>query len=450
MVLSTIRTVGYATPIALAILLLVLTLVIWKPRGLKIGFSAAIGGFLALISGIVSWQNVVEVWDLVSNGTFTVIALVIISLILDEAGVFRWLALHLAGLGMGRGRFLFTLVLLLGAVVTALLTNYGTVLIWTPTVMEMVLILGFSRKATLAFVTATGFIADATSLPLPVSNLVNIITSEYFKISFWRYALVMVPINFVTVVTSLCVLWFYFDRDIPLSYNLNRLLPICKGVIRDPIVFRWSFPILGLLLLGYFLAKLLSIPVFFVAALGAFVMVGLAGRWFHRHIKRTINLSLIFREVPWQVILFSLGMYVVIFGLRNTGLIAYLSNFLTQLSKWKIALATTGTGFLAGLVSSVTNNLPAVLINAIAIQDATDIDPAIREAMVYANAIGCTIGAKITPIGSFATLLWLGVLARKGFRITLSQYVCVSIILTLPVLFVTLLSLAIWLPWLIA
>lgn len=409
-----------------------------------------IGAILALATGTVTWQNIAEVWPIVWNGTFTLVALVVISLILDEAGVFRWLALHVAELGMGRGRFLFSLVVLVGAVVSALLSNYGSALVWTPTVIEMLVILGFSPKATLAFVMATGFMADATSLPLPLSNLVNIITSDYFKTSFLRYALVMVPTNFLTVVASLGVLWFYFDRNIPPTYNLNRLVPICQGAIRDPIVFRWSFVILGLLPIGCFLAKPLGIPVSLVAWLAAFVMLALAGRWFHRPTRKVIDLSKVLKEAPWQVILYSLGMYLVIIGLRNAGLTALLSHFLAYLSHWGITQAAAGTGFLAALLSCVTNNLPAVLINAIAIRDAPGIDPAVREAMVYANAIGCDLGAKMTPIGSLATLLWLGVLARKGLRVSLGEYVRMNFILTLPVLFVTLLSLAIWLPWLIA
>lgn len=438
----------YAAPIAIAIFFLTLTLVIWQPRGLGIGFSAGGGALLALATGVVSWENVPEVWEIVWNATFTLVALIVISLILDEAGFFQWLALHIAQWGKGKGWLLFVLIVLLGAAVTAVFTNDGTALIWTPTVMEMLLILDFGPSAVLAFIMATGFIADATSLPFTVSNLVNIISADYFQIFFLRYAFVMVPVNFVAIFSSLAVLCFYFNQQIPSSYHLEQL-PTPSSAIRDPLVFRCSFIVLLLLLGGYFLAQPL-VPVSFIAGLGAFTLLALAGRWFQPSVSPVINLRKILREAPWQVVVFSLGMYLVVFGLRNAGLTAYLSASLENLSGWGITLATMGTGFLATLLSSVTNNLPSVLINALAIQGTSGIDANIREAMVYANVIGCDLGAKITPIGSLSTLLWLHILARKKLYISWGQYVRMSLVLTLPVLFITLLSLAIWLPWLIA
>ncbi|CAA9277842.1 Arsenic efflux pump protein [uncultured Coleofasciculus sp.] len=304
---------------AIAIFLLTLTLVIWQPRGLGIGFSAFGGALLALATGVVTLQDVPTVWALVWNATFTLVALVIISLLLDEAGFFQWLALLIARIGAGRGRLLFSLVILLGALVTALLTNNGTALIWTPTVMEMLLLLGFSSRATLAFLFATGFIADATSSPLIVSNLVNIISADYFQISFLRYALVMVPVNFIAIAISLAVLWFYFERDIPQHYDLARLPPP-DTTIRDPLVCQWSLPILGLLLIGDFVTAPLSIPVSAIAFISALVMLALAGRWFHQDKTSVIDIRKVLRQAPWQVILFSLGMYLVVMGLHNQGI----------------------------------------------------------------------------------------------------------------------------------
>lgn len=433
---------------AIAIFLLTLTLVIWQPRGLGIGFAAMLGALLTLVTGVVSLEDLPTVWALVWNATFTLIALVIISLILDAAGFFEWLALILARVGLGHGRWLFCLVILLGSLITALLTNDGTTLIWTPTVLEMLLLLGFNRRATLAFVFATGFVADATSSPLVVSNLVNMISADYFQISFLRYALVMVPVNFIAIASSLAVLWFYFDRDIPQSYNQTSL-PLPITVIRDPLVFQWSLPILGLLLIGYFIAAPLSIPVSLIAGLNALVMLALAGRWFHKKQARIIELRQIWQAAPWQVILFSLGMYIVVIGLYHDEISNLLTQQLVQLSGWGLTIAATGTGLLATALASTINNLPAVLINGLAMPDARQIDPVVREVMVYANIIGCNIGAKMTPIGSLSTLLWFSVLARKGLDVSWFEYMRLAFVLTLPVLLVCELALALWLPWLI-
>jgi arsenical pump membrane protein len=435
--------------LAIAIFILTLALVIWQPRGLGIGYTALGGALLALATGVVTLQDISIVWALVWNATFTTIALVIIALILSAAGVFEWIALWLAYASFGRGHLLFALVLLFGASVTALLNNCSTALIWTPVLIEMLLVLGFTPKATWAFVFATGFIADATSLPLPISNLVNIVTIDYFQIPVLDYVLVMIPVNFVAIATGITVLWFYCDGYIPFSYHLDPMPPP-SSAIRDPLVCQWSFPILGLLPIAYFLAQPLNVPFSAITASGALVMLALAGRWFDREDTAVIAIDQVFRDIPWQVILFVLGLFIITLSLCNTALTTLLTQLLKQLSGWGLTQVAIGTGFIAALLAGVMNNFSAGLINALAINDSFGSDSAVREVMIYASAIGCNIGAKITPIGSLSTLLWLDVLARKGQALHWSQYSRIAFILTFPVLVVSLLSLAIWLPWLIA
>ncbi len=420
--------------VASLIFLLTIALVIWQPRGLGIGWSASGGALLALGSGVVQLADVAAVWHIVWNATATFIAIIITSLLLDEAGFFEWSALHVARWGKGRGRWLFALIVLLGAAVSALFANDGAALILTPIVMAMLLALGFGAGATLAFVMAAGFIADIGSLPLVVSNLVNIVSADFFRIGFGRYAAVMVPVNIAAVLSSLLVLLAYFHRSIPQSYDVAQLRQP-KEAIRDAATFRMGWAVLALLLIGFFWLEPKGVPISVIAATGSLLLLVVAAR------GHVISTRKVMREAPWQIVVFSLGMYLVVYGLRNAGLTAYLAGWLDFFARGGIWGAAFGTGFLTALLSSVMNNMPTVLVGALSI-DATHATGVVREAMIYANVIGSDLGPKITPIGSLATLLWLHVLARKGMTITWGYYFKVGVVLTVPVLAVTLAALA--------
>ena len=417
-----------------SIFILTLVFVIWQPGGLSIGWSAAAGAALALITGVVHIGDIPVVWQIVWNATATFIAVIIISLLLDESGFFEWAALHVARWGGGSGRRLFSAIVLLGAAVAALFANDGAALILTPIVIAMLLALGFSQGATLAFVMAAGFIADTSSLPLIVSNLVNIVSADFFHLGFGDYASVMVPVNVASVLATLVMLHLFYRKEIPAHYDEAKLRKPHEA-IRDINTFRSGWVVLILLLAGFFALEPLGVPVSLTAAIGALIL------WLVARRGRVINTRKVLRSAPWQIVVFSLGMYLVVYGLRNAGLTDVLTAQLNDFSTSGVWGATLGTGYLAALLSSVMNNMPTVLVGALSI-DASSAQGAVREAMVYANIIGCDLGPKITPIGSLATLLWLHVLSQKNIRISWGYYFRVGIVMTLPVLTVTLAALA--------
>lgn len=419
--------------IAAFIFILTITFVIWQPKGLGIGWSATAGAVLALIFGVISFQDIPIVWNIVWNATATFVAVIIISLLLDESGFFEWAALHVAKWGGGKGKLLFSYIVLLGATVAALFANDGAALILTPIVIAMLLALGFNKGTTLAFVMAAGFIADTASLPLIVSNLVNIVSADFFNIGFTEYASIMVPVDIAAIIATLAMLHWFFRKDIPKQYDVTKLSEPTLA-IKDMTTFKTGWLVLVLLLIGFFVLEPLGIPISAIAAIGALILWVIAAR------GHTINTKKVLRGAPWQIVIFSLGMYLVVYGLRNAGLTDYLSEMFNYLADKGLWVATIGTGFITAFLSSIMNNMPTVLIGALSIEG-SEASGLIQQAMVYANVIGADLGPKITPIGSLATLLWLHVLSQKNMTITWGYYFKTGIIMTIPVLIVTLVAL---------
>jgi len=413
--------------LASSIFLITLLFIIWQPKGLQIGTTAVIGAIVAYIVGVVSYADLFTVFDIVWDATLAFIGIIILSLVLDEIGFFEWSALKMAKFSKGNGRKMFVYSILLGALVSALFANDGAALILTPILLAKMRILKLNAKTIIAFLLAGGFISDSASLPFVFSNLTNIVTANYFDIGFLEYFSHMFLPYIVSVIISILVLLLVLKKDIPHTVDIN-LLQDANSVLKSKPLFYFAWVFLALLLVGYFVGDAYDIPVSVFALGGGLLFL------FISSLLKTVEPVHIIKHAPWQVVWFSLGLYIVVYGLKNAGLTDHLSVILQYLNTQSEAVAVVGTGFIAAGLSAIMNNMPTIMVMDIALKDVGN------DAMIYANIIGCNLGPKMTPFGSLATLLWLHTLQQKGVKIGFWQYSKFGLLVTPPILLIVLLT----------
>ncbi len=413
---------------ASVIFLLTLLFVIWQPKNLQIGTTAIIGAITALLFGAVSFNDVLTVTNIVWDATLAFIGIIILSMVLDEIGFFEWCAIKMAKLSRGNGHLMFIYALLLGSFVSALFANDGAALILTPILLAKMRILQLNFKTIIAFLLAGGFISDSASLPFVFSNLTNIVTANYFHIGFVEYLSNMFIPYVVSTIISIIVLWVVLRKDIPKEIDIT-LLKNPDDVLKNKALFKFSWFFLALLLVGYFIGDIYNLPISLFALGGGLLFLAIASY------TKSARAWLTIKTAPWQVVWFSIGLYIVVYGLKNAGLTDYLEVILKDLATQSDFIAVVGTGFIAAFLSAFMNNMPTIMIMDISLANIGN------EAMIYANIIGCNLGPKMTPFGSLATLLWLHVLSQKGVKISFKEYSKFGMIVTPPVLFIVLLTL---------
>ena len=415
--------------LSFGLFLATLLLIILQPRGLQIGTSALLGALCALLLGVVSFEDVLVVTSIVWDATLAFIGIILLSLVLDEIGFFEWCAIKMAKLSRGLGDVMFVYALLLGSLISALFANDGAVLILTPILLAKMRILKLETKTIVAFLLAGGFISDSASLPFVFSNLTNIVTANYFHLGFAEYFGVMILPYGVSTLVSILVLWLFLRKDIPSHIDV-ALLKNPDDVLKSKPLFYLAWFFIAVLLSAYFIGDAYEIPISITALGGAFVFLFVAKSY------NAIKPLEIIKTAPWQVVWFSIGLYIVVYGLKNAGLTEYLSLVLRESSEYGQTFAIVATGFIAAFLSALMNNMPSVMIMDIALHDISN------NALAYANIIGCNLGPKMTPFGSLATLLWLHVMAKKGVKISFWEYSKFGLVVTPPILLVVLLSLA--------
>ena len=399
--------------------------VLWRPLRLPEAVWAGAGALLLLVLGLVTPAGALGALEPALDVMLFLAGMMLLSELARREGLFDtlagWALVH-AG---GSARRLFGLVYAVGVLVTVFLSNDATAVVLTPAVHAAAKRAG---ARPLPYLFACALVANAASFVLPISNPANLVVYAAHMPPLLDWIRQFALPSLAAIVATWALLGWRFRADLR-----ARLAPAAAEHVpplsRTGHVAAWGLVLAGAVLVTVSaLGRPLGLPTLAAAALAvAAVQVS----------RREAPWPLL-RHVSWEVLALVAGLFVLVAGLEQTGLIASLAGALQETATRSTAVAAWVAGLVAGFGCNLANNLPAGLVAGTAANAG-----ALHESIRAAITIGIDLGPNLSVTGSLATILWLTALRREGEHVSAIEFLRVGV-LVMPASLVLALALRAW------
>ncbi len=367
------------------------------------------------------------------NVIFLILGMMIFMAMFSETGVFNWLAFRAFRLAKGNAWLLGMALVLLTGVVSAFLNDVTAILLLVPLSIEIAQTVGVHPFAyVIPEVLASNVGGAATIIGDPPSTIVG----SHLGLSFVEYLVNMAPVAILCMIVLLVLTSVLYWREF--SSARERLSPALVARLESDarITNRQLLRKTGLVglvtLILFFTGDLFGMPPSVIALTGAAILVA----WVRPDMPRML------REVDWTTLVFFIGIFVVVGGLEETGVISWAATIIGDLAGSSLAVATLLMTWVAGIASALVANIPFT-VAALPIADyLTATIPGAQNGVLYwALILGADLGGNATYLGSAPNIVALGLLAQAGYRLSFGRFMRDGV----PVTLVTLALATAWL-----
>jgi arsenical pump membrane protein len=430
-----------------------LIFILWRPRGINEAIPATIGAIFVLISGSVSLTDLGIIAETISGAAITIMATIVMAIVLESFGFFNWVAEKLAAKANGSGIRLFWYVNLLCFLMTLFFNNDGSILITTPILVMLLNNMGLKNHQKIPYLLSGGLIATASSAPIGVSNIVNLIALKIVEMDLWLHTAMMFVPATLGLLLLVGLLFLRFKKVIPKtvpikvtgltrgSYHPLKPGPTYSSEKQRSRFMRNILLFVFAVRLSLFAASYFAIPVSIMAVIGSLVLLG--WRWAYLKVSPVDML----KKTPWYILVFAFSMYVIIYGLHNIGLTNLLIDYMRPMVSGSLLHASVMMGALLTVLSNIFNNHPALMVGTLTLMN-MNLSPLALKVSYLANVIGSDMGSLLLPMGTLATLMWMHIVRKGKVMISWWEYVKITIVVIPPATLFTLVVLYYWVSWL--
>ncbi|MEC3031265.1 ArsB/NhaD family transporter [Bacillus thuringiensis] len=391
---------------------------------------ALLGAALMVIVGVVDLHNAFT--KHIEWGTITLlIGMMILVNITSKSGVFQYVAIKAAKRAQGNPIKILISLSLLTALGSAFLDNVTTVLLVVPVTLSITRILQVNPVPYLLSEIIFSNIGGTATLIGDPPNIM--IGSANKHLDFNAFLLNLAPIVIIIIGVTATILYFMYRKQLIADpVQVKKLMSLDeKQYIKDPVLMKKSLTVLGLTIVGFMTHSIFHIDAAIIALTGATVLM-LIGVKEH-------EIEEVFASVEWVTIFFFAGLFVLVGGLIDIGLIKMLAQKVIGITGGDISYASILILWVSGIASATIDNIPFVATMIPLIQDLAtglglSVDSPQIEVLWWALSLGACLGGNGTLIGASANVVAAGIAKREGHGFSYMDFLKIGLPLTIVAL----------------
>lgn len=395
------------TVLSVVIFIVAYALIIWDKFDRTV--IALSGAVLMIFLGILSQENAFKEIDYNTLGLL--ISMMIIVMITKRSGVFEYLAVKTVKIAKGDPIKIVILLSIITGVLSGLLDNVTTILLILPVTMSIAKDLNINP---VPFIITEIFASNVGGTATLVGDPPNIMIGSAVGLNFMDFlkndAIIAIPLLFLTTYIFALI----YRKKLKTSVEAKaRVMKMNENeCIKDKKLLIKSLIVLGLTMIGFVLHGMLHLESASIAIGGAVTLLLISA----------IKPEKIFHQVEWKTIFFFVGLFIMVGGLKETGIIKLLAQSVLDLTQGDIVLTTLAILWVAAIASAFIDNIPFVATMIPMIKDMGLISGMDLTPIWWALSLGACLGGNGTVIGASANVIATGIAEEHGHKITFGKY----------------------------
>ncbi|MED1793887.1 ArsB/NhaD family transporter [Brevibacillus nitrificans] len=373
------------------------------------------GGILMVLFGIVSQEQAIHHIDFNTLGLL--IGMMILVTVTAQTGVFKYVAIRAAKAAKGKPIRILVYLSIITAVASAFLDNVTTVLLIVPVTFSIARQLQLNP---IPFLISEIIASNAGGTATLIGDPPNImIGSAVPELDFMAFLVNLAPVIIIIMAaTVLCFVLIYRKQLVTspeLSAKIMQLNE--RDEITDAVLLKKSLSVMALTIVGFMLHGALQLETATIALTGAFLLLLLTGE---HYLEDAIS------KVEWNTIFFFIGLFVLVSGLVETGVIAKLAGEAINLTGGDPLHTSLLILWLSAIASAFVDNIPFVATMIPMIKEMGALGITNLEPLWWSLALGACLGGNGTLIGASANVIVAGLASKEGYNISFVGFLKVA------------------------